>query len=98
MHIIAVGPRLAEAPLKKSFVPVLVSFSNSDSEGLCLILSCFQRRLTWGWGHLGAGGSFMPMEGGQGRSSHTGSGSLGTWWTPLPPPLASKCSILKEGL
>lgn len=96
MHVIAMGPRSAKAPLKKSFVPVMVSFSDSDSEGLCLVLSCFQHRLSVGY--LGAGGSFMPVEGGQGSSSRTGSGSLGTWWTPLPPPLASEGSILRGGL
>lgn len=65
MHVIAMGPRSAEAPLKKSSVPVLVSFSHSDSEGPCLVLSRFQHRLSVGY--LGAGGSFMPVEGGQGR-------------------------------
>lgn len=65
MGIITVGPWLAKASLKKLFVPVSVSFGDSRFRGSVSGIELFQHRLRVG--HLGAGGTFMSIEGGQGQ-------------------------------
>lgn len=62
MGVIAVGPWLAKASLKKPFVPVLVSFGDSRFRRSVSGIELFQHRLSVGY--LGAGGTFMPTEGG----------------------------------
>lgn len=62
MGVIAVGPWLAKASLKKPFVPVLVSFSDSRFRRSVSGVELFQHRLSVGY--LGAGGTFMPTGGG----------------------------------
>lgn len=98
MGIIAVGPWLAKASLKKPFVPVSVSFGDSRFRGSLSGIELFQHRLRVG--HLGAGGTFMSTEGGQGQLGAppipTG-GASGAWQPPPPPPLASEGTSLRGG-